>query len=508
MRISATFPLGILFLSLLLPLKALTWRHASSEHFEVLSALSESETQSLLVTYEQQCLIFDALFQKAPKENTKIAFVYCPAGDSYAPFLRAEDRSNYRVYPMGVYPAPSVYPVLIAPRNRYDDAGQGGPTEIYLRTQLVSRLTYRAPSWLVKGITDCFTSLEIGKTEYQFGRHNVSSYEDLRQMGALPLKVLFDEKFNSSEEKSETFRNRWQATSWVFVHFCLFGRPDILEKNFFRFVQLMTEDALEPRSKLFQEAFGLSCEEMDKALARYIKEGKFTLRKGKVPPKESIKVTHSPLSQLESDAFWTFAKLQADYANRQAVGTQKFVALMNDLMKGENTFLLLWGSRLGAALNVKDLAKDGVERVLKLGTDNPLAYTLALDLELTPRVVSFHWDIMLSPEQSETLRQQVDRGLEIDPDNAELLSDLATVEALSKTIRYDKINLLQKKMRSIPDKSRAMAMLALIRYRGEDYDTVRSIQASGLVSSRAEKVLLEKILKAIEAKASEIPKKG
>lgn len=472
-------------------LQASSWHHASSAHFEVLSETSKGDTQELLIKLEQLRVVFNDIFHTTPAEDIKTTVLYCRIGDTYRSVLDDFDKNilEWNWVRDGVNTGTDVYPLLIAARFRESRTSKEAITDYYIKTLLSSHYGNKAPKWFTVGFVECFKALTLNNDSYEFGKHSGEEVAHLQDMGLDPLANVFETPYTAWDNLVSK-----SSTGWAFVHFCLFGRPELLESRLFSFLQLIADRPLEPKAKLFTEAFGMTCKEMDEVLQRYIKGGKYKFRKGRLPARKSIAVTFDKYTEQETQAFTRIAITQRSLHSEKFSDDGKLAEALRPLLAGSNELLLLWGGRVSTVAGDSALTQACVKRLLELGCKKPIVYTTAVASELNSRVGENDWNIQLNEDLSEKLRGWVDQALELDPNNPEALTQLITIEALSKKIRPEKVNLVQKRIGSIPDRSRALCMLALIRFYEKDYDTVRQISESGLIDTPNDRAILDRIL--------------
>src|SRR5258706_4462385 len=129
------------------------------------------------------------------------------------------------------------------------------------------------PLWFNEGLAEFYSTFEPNGDAINVGRPREDHLQLLRSEPLLPFSKLFSIDEKSSEYNEGARRGVFYAESWALVHDLMLGNPG-RGKQVSAFLTQVANGA--PTLASFRAAFGMSDDEVDRELRRYIKQLSFT----------------------------------------------------------------------------------------------------------------------------------------------------------------------------------------------------------------------------------------
>jgi tetratricopeptide (TPR) repeat protein len=295
-----TFGRSLAVLALLVALRcegATTWTRLQAQNFTILSALSESETRSWAVEFEQFHRGLGKVLnlnEAALQPVTVVLFSSDKEMNAYKPLENGRPAKVAGLFVrcgLGNFIEASSY---------FEDE----QTRMVIYHESVHWLTIVSatplPLWLCEGLAETFSTFKINGTISRYGDPLPRHIARLNREKMLPLKELLNIQQGSLLYNEGERTNIFYAESWAFVHYLLLGRKAAERSKFNDLI-----NALRPGSDpdaVFIKVFGVDCAAMDRRLAQYLRGGEYISRELKFDPKEVAQAfTVRPATQTEVD---------------------------------------------------------------------------------------------------------------------------------------------------------------------------------------------------------------
>jgi tetratricopeptide (TPR) repeat protein len=158
---------------------------------------------------------------------------------------------------------------------------------------LLARAGPRLPLWLGEGLSDLYSTAEVGEREVVIGRPLTAHVRLLKEGGLLPLDALFRADQDSPEYNEAGRQDRFYAQSWALAHFAFIGSgrgPALMEALL----------AGRPSAEAFTSALDLPPERLQKALAAYVGRLAYPATRATVPPLAEGALHERPVEEREA----------------------------------------------------------------------------------------------------------------------------------------------------------------------------------------------------------------
>jgi hypothetical protein len=465
------------------------WIHARTEHFEIFSSASEEESRDLLVNLEQFRATVLSIYSLPRLRDPRTTVVVFGTDRQFDPFKPLYNGTSTDVAGYCIGSSDETVIALTAGHG-FTAAGEIIFHE-YVHL-LLSAGGDQPPLWLNEGLAELFSTFRIRKGSVELGRAKPDHVDTLNHLRLMPLGWLFAVTTQSSSYNEGVRQSVFYAESWALVHYLVCGKDCatyLPELRRFK-ERLATPDGVIDRS--FREAFGMSYEDMEANLRRYLQSGQYFIHRDKLP----------------------LGDLSAQIKFRTADDFEQEVALVNLRWRvrhdGSATYRLLQlaeshpGSprphEVLAAVAMNGGDSEGAfvhwRRAADLGSENAYIYLQLAKEKLDQIINGLSLDYRMPAKLAGQLRGWLDRAVVLSPNYLEAYEALAYVEALAESPRLDVMNHVQGVLPRMKDKMRTLFAIAIVRWRTQDFVTARQIaifltatpQISAELRDRAERL--------------------
>jgi tetratricopeptide (TPR) repeat protein len=271
--------------------------------------------------------------------------------------------------------------------------------------------------WFEEGFAEYFSSIDVDDKQARVGKIPEQTYRILQQMGWMKVSDLFRVQQNSrTYNESGDHRTTFYAESGLVVHY-LYDNLLVPKLNvYFDTLQLQKK----PVEQAIQAAFGMTAEQLDKALRDYLRSGKY--RYYPVPTAPGIvasQFTVTPVSAADAHA------LVADIHAHSPDYRDKALGEFQDVLKMDpDNAAALRGAGF-VCMEQKDYehATEYLRRAAERDKKDPRVhfyYALLLNQEGPP-------DAPVSAE----IKQELEMSIALDPTMADAYSLLGFTQAMS-----------------------------------------------------------------------------
>lgn len=478
--------LGVALIVLVAPFAAQAkdkWRSVRTNNFLLIGNGTEKEIREVATKLEQFRDVFNRLFTgskiNTPVPTTVIVF---KSLSSYKPFSLPNSTGYFQK-------GDDVNYITLT-----TDVSTESPFGIIYHEYvhlLVESISGKAPAWFNEGLAEYYSSFNIvDDKRVHLGELLPHHFQTLRENRLLPLKKLFDVRYDSPEYNERSKRGIFYAQSWALVHYLLLSNHGQRATQLNKFVQLLGANL--PTDEAFKQAFQIEMETLETELRGYIFGNTFhvqiTTFNRKFEFDREFKV--SLLSEAEVEAYLGDLLLHRHLLAEAEQRLQR--ALTIDPNQGVAlTSLGILRTRQGRFTE----ARQALQKAVKADANNYLAhyhYAYVLSRE---EMDDNNWVYMYAPENAATMRFELTKAIELNPDFPESYALLAFVYMVMGDDLNRSMELLKKAQALSPGRPDLAFTLAQIQMRQRNFDLARNAldpllaAADSQLRARAESLL-------------------
>lgn len=450
-----------------LPPEADRWHEVSTPHFRFLSNGPEKETLAMAERLER---MGQALQQLTPGltlgASRPVEVFFFRDASSFRPYARIHAGTDLR-QPAGFYRAAEYRDVLALLPPKADADFNEHATAAYL-DDLLRRSLPRAPVWLLRGLSMLYGTARPVKTGIEVGRPVAIFIEPLRAK-RMPCEALFAMKPGYEPGGDPSDFTPW-TQSWALANWLLVDDEGRRAKTA-AFIQAVARG--EPAAAAFARTVGLSCAEIDAALAAFVSQKTFnffTVRFNAPVDTGSPRVLarHEILVALG----WLLASL--DPVNATEAEAHFRAALASQPTAAAAHTGIAW---LRARDRRYDDAATEFERAIAEGATDPLVLLLAAR-NLLARAASIRGGTpgtRSAIDDAAQARHLLERALVSTPDHPETLASLGATYTFGGADPSPGIAALVKAIPMLPPRSDALLNLVTLHALNRDRASAKAV---------------------------------
>lgn len=319
---------GLLLLGVVAPAFAggLEWVEVRSPHFSVVTDAGEKRGREVAVRFEQMRAVFGALMTKAkvtlPTPLQIVAFRNGKEMRQFVPLWRGKPTEV-----SGLFMGNDDRSFILL------DVSIEDPWQIvcheYAHQLLNGNIKGQMQPWFEEGFAEYFSTIKVTDKEADVGKVPQNEGAILHASVLMKVADLFRVRQNSRiYNESGDHRSLFYAQSWLVVHY-LYDKQ--LGRQVNAYFNLAVDRGI-PVEEAIQKAFGMSVEEMDKALQQYLKANQFLYQRIPTPPGiETTGYTVKPLSAPDVKAVLADMHLHSvDYQERAIAEFEEILRMQPD----------------------------------------------------------------------------------------------------------------------------------------------------------------------------------
>jgi len=388
------------------------WVEVRSKHFTVITDDGEKNGRTTLMKFEQMRAGFASVFQKAtvniPVPLEIVAFRSSKEMKQYAPLYNGKPIELAGYFQQG------------EDRNFIAldlSAPNGWSTVFHEYGHLLLNGNLRnMPVWVNEGFADFFSGMEISGKYMSLGTLPQGYGQILLSSRWMKTAELISVEHTSRDYNEGDRRNVFYAQSWLTVHYILLKHK---EAQLDAYVKL-TEDQHMPQPEAFQKAFGISTDQFDKELERYL-HGTMQYLRAPAPEEDAGTFEVHPLSKDDTEA--RLADFKFHLMDHKAEGIADFEHILSN--DPNNT---LANRELGYAYLQKgefEKAAPYLKKASETGSTDPRVHFFNAMLLSRSRSGMLSVD----PEKIDQIQAELKKAIELDPSYAEAYNLLAFTES-------------------------------------------------------------------------------
>ena len=142
----------------------------------------------------------------------------------------------------------------------------------YAHRLMDGNLSFQTAPWFEEGFAEYFSSIEVDNKEARVGKIPAETYQILEQLGMVKVADLFRvQQYSKTYNENGDHRTAFYAESGLVVHYLYDNQLIAKVGGYFGAVQLQKKSV----EQAIQQAFGMTPEQLDKALRNYLSSGRY-----------------------------------------------------------------------------------------------------------------------------------------------------------------------------------------------------------------------------------------
>ncbi|AWI08024.1 hypothetical protein CKA38_00975 [Ereboglobus luteus] len=431
--------------------KELKWQFVRSEHFTMLSATNKTDSRELLMRLEQlRTMFLNALLKRRAREMpcTIVMFDTRSQFEPYMPLYKG------KVKPVGGFFMPGRFGSHMAMSNEHYEHAARTIIHEYLHS-LVGAYAPGIPVWLNEGLAELYETFSSEGDDVEVGRAHKGHLRTLSESKWLPMEEFLKVTHGSPHYNESDKISVFYAQSWLFTHYLICG--EFADKGALgRFINASLDPDI-PMARAFEESFGMDYKTMERALKKYLRAGKHSVRRAKIPYAPILKkIEITPADPIDAELTTLYLKFRRHRDNGMA--EQRLREILRTQPDNARAHAFLYEVLLASSMprrsadgqaparptpderrrmqEKRKLARQSLLRAVECKSDNAAVYAVLADEEFNR--IDFHLGKFIKPDVSERLRGWLDHAIALDPDYLDAYNTLALVEAFSEEFREDK----------------------------------------------------------------------
>jgi tetratricopeptide (TPR) repeat protein len=399
--------------------RADTWTQVRSTHFVVNTDAGGDRGRQLVLRFEQMRAIFGQLILRPqvniPVPLTIIAFRSSDQMQEHVPIFqgKAVDLSGFFV---GRPDHNFIVLDLSAPDH--------WTMAIHEYAHMLLDGNYPAtPLWFDEGFADYFSTIDVVRDGVQIGKPPQGYMELLGNSQWIPLGELLQVQPDSKTYNLSDRRSLFYAECWVVVHY-LFDTQKLREAG--QYLGLV-ENQRQPVEQAVQQAFGMSCQQLEQQVRNYYRSPQAVYRTLKLPVDVNKQYTYTAEKIAPADAQAMLADLDVHVDAHQQRGIEILESLLQEHPDNEQAL-----RSLGYAWLQKDnpdRAAQYFERAAKLNAPDPWVHYYSA-------LLRHRSGERLTPEEVEASKADLKEAIRLSPQFADAYNLLGLAEMQSGDMQY------------------------------------------------------------------------
>ena len=478
----------------LLPAAADPWIEVKSTHFTVWSNADDGRTRTLAWQLEQIRSALAALWPWARVDLGKPMLVLGVKDENSLRALAPaywEQRGGVRPASVWVTGADQHY-IAIRADLRGDDRDTLNPhiTAYFAYVSLVLQSSFgrQMPLWFSRGLSGVLSNTIVRDNYILLGPPIPWHLDRLRERTRLPLGQLVNVTRSSPEYKLEEGLARFDAQSWAFVHFLMFGDEGAYQQRLNRFAALLT--AGKDVSASLRETLG-PVEDYERPFWNYINRSLYAYHKNVVDASVRREGFASrPLAPAEAAAGRAAFHVALRRPNEART-------LIGEARKADPSLAASYAVE-GLQLETEGKrveAKAAYARAVELGSSSAYAHY---------RFAILSWGTEPDHETLVRIEKSLTRAVELDTRFAAAYAALGEARAALNQSTDAAVSLVRRAVSLDPSNAYHHLSAARVFWRGKNYDEARkeAQAALALAEDDEERSEAQKILNSIEQEKS------
>ncbi|HXM10235.1 MAG TPA: tetratricopeptide repeat protein [Terriglobales bacterium] len=288
----------------------------------------------------------------------------------------------------------------------------------YAHQLMNGNLSARADPWFEEGFAEYFSSIEVDSKEARVGKIPEQTYQILQQMGTMRVADLFRvRQYSKTYNESGDHRNVFYAESGLLVHY-IYDNQLIPKLAAYFDAKINQKKTVEEAT---EQAFGMTTDQLDKALRNYLSSGRFKYYPMATPSGiVAAQFTETPVSVEDAQAL--LADIDAHSPDHHDRALEEFEAVLR--VDPDNAAALRGAGYAYLQRHEYEHASEEFRKAEAHDSKDPrVHYYNAL---LLSRAGDFR-----NGAKSEEMKKELEAAIALDPKLADAYSLLAYAQAFS-----------------------------------------------------------------------------
>ena len=293
------------------------WIEVRSPNFSVITDAGEKRGRDVALHFEQMRSVFGALMTKAnvnlsvpleivafrnTKEMRQVAPIWNGKPTQLAGLFQGGTDRSFIMLDMSV---DNPWTVVF---------------HEYAHRLMDGNLSFQTAPWFEEGFAEYFSSIEVDNKEARVGKIPAETYQILEQLGMVKVADLFRvQQYSKTYNENGDHRTAFYAESGLVVHYLYDNQLIAKVGAYFGAVQLQKKSV----EQAIQQAFGMTPEQLDKALRNYVSSGRY--RYYPIPtPKGIVAAEFTAMPVSLADARAVLADIHAHSPDHKDQAVEEF----------------------------------------------------------------------------------------------------------------------------------------------------------------------------------------
>jgi tetratricopeptide (TPR) repeat protein len=445
-----------------------TWIRVRSKHFLLIGNASEREIRRAAIKLEQFREVFSRLFASinlnSPAPTTVIVFKNDSAYRPFKPLYQGKPSNVAGTFQSGE----AVNYITLAADRRPESPYA---TIFHEYVHLLTKDNLRAsPLWLNEGLAEYYSTFEVadGDRKVWLGKPLPERIYSLREGNLFPLRTLFAVGYDSPHYNEQGKQNIFYAQSWALVHYLLHGQRGQRRAQLQHYLTLLAAGASAEES--FQQAFQTDYGTMERELEDYIRRHLYPVRVFTLGRRLEFDagLEVAVLSEAEAQ-FYLGDLLRHSQRLAEAEGyLQRAIALDAELGAAYASLGMLRVRQKRFAEARRHLQRAVAAKAQSYLAHYYYAYALSRESMGEDQRVAYY-----EPEAAETMRAELRKAIELEPNFPESYHLLAFVNLVMSERLEESESLLKRALELAPGRQEFAFVLAQVYLRQQNYEAAR-----------------------------------
>ena len=244
------------------------WLRLQTPRFGIISQLNEKETKTWAEEFDKFVTALHQLYNVDDSNLIPLTIVIFKSRKQFTPYCNSSDSRQAKKI-AGLFANRDDWSIIGLPGLR--DYKKTRRTILHEAVHWYTHSrNFNSPLWLEEGIAEVFSTFEIKNDKGRWGLLIQSHVDYLNYKRLQPTR----EFLLASQDEALNELDTYYSQAWAMVHYFMFGNGGKNREKFSAFLSDLRKKSTE---RSFESTFGISYEEFDRDLERYIRGGKYSV---------------------------------------------------------------------------------------------------------------------------------------------------------------------------------------------------------------------------------------
>lgn len=378
------------------------WYVVHGEYFDLYTDSGRREAVDAAVWIDQFRRTVGGVWKVGPQDISRATIVQFRSEREFRPY-------GFGRYNAGFFMRSEALSTMVYHRSGDEDVVRNLVQHEAVHWLLASKRA-RLPTWVNEGLAEVFATFSLEGNTCRMYAGDVANVRWLQSNGIKSLDAVIAYESEDLDYTDPEQIRYFYAQAWALTHYLLAGRNARAgSEQLARFVEIVNAGV--PARDAFEQAFGMTFEEMRRELERYAHTGSYTMIQAKIPRGElESQFTAEPATEVE---------VQCALAGALIAGSRRYDQAESMMRRARETWpdSPLPYERLGAAAYFRGDYRAAAEMfggAAERGSRHPCAYYLPASDELRDRLGFNPTRRELRPVDARRLSDSLRKALELD----------------------------------------------------------------------------------------------